>query len=133
MQPPLWLCERYAHCQADAEDILQEGFIQIFSKIRQYDAQKGSLYSWMRKVVIHCALAQYRGKRFQLEQELGTLADDLEIAPEILQQLDYEFLLNLVNELPENARAVFNLAVFDEFSHDEIAALLNIPEHPDPC
>ncbi len=123
----LSVARRYARTADDAEDILQDAYILIFKKLELYQAEKGTLISWMRKVVINTALSHYRNFRFQLEKATDVFPEMPETAPDILTQLSFEEILQLIATLPDGPRTVFNLAVFDQFAHDEIAALLQIP------
>ncbi len=123
----LSVARRYARTPDAAEDILQEAYILIFKKIRQFQADKGSLLAWMRKIVIHTALAHYRNFRFQYEKATELLPDAFETAPDALAQLSFDEIVSLIATLPEASRTVFHLSVFDDYSHDEIAALLHIP------
>jgi RNA polymerase sigma factor (sigma-70 family) len=123
----LSVARRYARSHAEAEDILQDAFMLIFNKIKTFMPEKGPLHAWMRKIVINTALAHYRKFHFDFEQPTQTLPDTVESAPEVFSKLNYDEILELINDLPVGAREVFNMAVFDEFSHDEIGAALNIP------
>ncbi len=123
----LSVARRYARTADDAEDILQDAYMLIFKKIGQYQVEKGTLLSWMRKVVINTALSHYRNFRFQMEKTTEVFPDLPETAPDILAQLSFEEILVLIATLPEAPRTVFNLNVFDQYNHEEIAALLQIP------
>ncbi|MBB4118355.1 MAG: RNA polymerase sigma factor [Mesonia hippocampi] len=118
---------KYARNRQEAEDNLQDAFITIFKKIHQFK-HKGSFEGWMKRIVVNTALQRYRssGKVFQLVNE--------EKIPEIPEEnLDHEqysleFLLKIVQELPNRYRMVFNLYTLDGYSHKEIAELMNISE-----
>jgi RNA polymerase sigma-70 factor (ECF subfamily) len=121
------LCLKYSRNKTEAEDNLQDGFIQIFNKINQFK-HKGSFEGWMKRIVINTALQKYRDKNvlnlvyndYQIEEEVNVEVDDDKIS------LDY--LLNLIQELPNQYRLVFNLYVLDGYSHKEVAKALNISE-----
>ena len=123
----LSVARRYARTSDAAEDILQEAYILIFKKIYQFRSDKGALVAWMRKIVIHTALAHYRNFRFQYEKATDLLPDAFETAPDALAQLSFDEIVDLIATLPEVPRMVFYLSVFDDYSHEEIAALLHIP------
>lgn len=123
----LSVARRYARTTVEAEDILQDSFILIFKKIDQYKPEKGSLNTWMRRIVIHTALAQYRKFRHHFEMSVDTTPDASDPEPDVIAKLSFDELITLINTLPPGAREVFNMAVFDEFSHDEIAETLGIP------
>lgn len=119
------LCLKYSQNYEDAEDILQDSFIRIFEKIKQYD-HKGSFEGWMKRITINVALQKYRqGKKLQV---IRNEVIESEEAVELEEELEADFLLDLIQQLPDQYRLVFNLYVLDHFSHKEIAELLNISE-----
>ncbi len=119
------LCLKYSKTQQEAEDNLQEAFITIFNKIDQYKF-KGSFEGWMKRIVINTALQTYRQKNVlnlvedNYPEEVEVEVDEAEIS--------LEYLLKIVQELPERYRMVFNLYVLDGYSHKEISDLLGIAE-----
>ncbi len=123
----LSVARRYARTADAAEDILQDAYILIFRKIDQFRMEKGLLLAWMRKIVINTALSHYRNFRFQWEKTTDVFPEALETAPDVLAQLSFDEILVLITTLPEGPRTVFNLAIFDQYSHEEIATLLQIP------
>ncbi len=119
------LCLKYAKNTADAEDVLQDSFITIFSKIAQYKGT-GSFEGWLKRITINVALQKYRQK-----SRLEVVRDDeisAEVYVEVQQDIETDFLLGLVQQLPDRYRLVFNLYVLDHFSHKEIAEMLQISE-----
>jgi RNA polymerase sigma-70 factor (ECF subfamily) len=119
------ICLKYSKTQQEAEDNLQEAFITIFNKIDQFKF-KGSFEGWMKRIVINTALQTYRQKKvLNLVEE--NYPDEVEVdIDENYISLDY--LLKIIQELPERYRMVFNLYVLDGYSHKEIANLLNVAE-----
>jgi len=119
------ICLRYSCDQPEAEDILQEAFIKIFSHLSQYKFQ-GSFEGWMKRIVVNCALKMIQKKRIQFSeihsQELISTQPD----PDALSNLTEDELLKLISNLPDGYRIVFNLSVMEGYNHDEIAALLGI-------
>ena len=117
------LCLKYSRNRTEADDNLQEAFLTIFDKINQYRS-KGSFEGWMKRIVINTALQRYRKETF-----LDVIKDD-NIKDEVVEiddeGLSLDFLLALIQELPDRYRLVFNLYVLDGFSHKEIASMLNI-------
>jgi len=119
------LCLKYSKNKQGAEDNLQDAFITIFDKIDQYKF-KGSFEGWMKRIVINTALQTYRQKNV-----LNLIEDNLpdEVELEINEEdVSLDFLLNIIQELPERYRMVFNLYVLDGYSHKEISNLLGIAE-----
>lgn len=121
------ICLRYADNYADAQDIFQEGFINIYNKIEQYKF-KGSFEGWLKKIMINQALGKFRKKHlisinnFDEINEIDIISDETEIDSDI----NYDILIEQVQNLTPQYRQVFNLYVFEEYSHQEIAELLNI-------
>lgn len=121
------ICLKYSRNYQDAEDTLQDSFLIIFDKIKQY-SNKGSFEGWLKRIVINTALQKYRKKNhLQLIKEISDTEEVVEIDFEDTN-LDIGFLLKLVQELPDKYRLVFNLYVLDSYSHKEISEMLNISE-----
>lgn len=123
------LCQRYAKNRFEAEDFLQEGFIQFFKDLHQYKAEKGPLKPWMNRVFINKCLQLIRKKKQQpFMEEITDYNESLSYEPETLSNLARKDLINLLNTLPSGYRTVFNLYVIDGYKHSEIAKLLKISE-----
>lgn len=123
----LTVCRRYAHHRLEAEDILQDAFIRVFDKMGSFKFQ-GSFEGWVRRIVVNIALKNYQRCRFQREQSGLDGFDHLPEEPSVFSHLHEEELLNLIAELPEGYRVVFNLYVIEGYSHREISELLGIGE-----
>lgn len=116
------LCLKYSSSYADAQDNFQEGFLIIFRKINQYSG-KGSFEGWAKRILINNALQKYKGVRF-LEVLNDNIPDvDVEIDEE---ELSLDYLLQIIQELPDQYRIVFSLYVLDDYSHQEISEMLSI-------
>ena len=126
-QSLFYVCLRYARDQNEAQDLLQEGFIQIFRKLHLYDNNKGAILTWMRRVVINTCI-QYRRRHQQMNFETLNQQDLRVSAAEFsdLPQLDSRTLLELMQKLPDGYRMVFNLHVMEGLTHPEISVLLDI-------
>ena len=117
------VCLKYSDSYQQAEDNLQDGFITIFGKINQYQG-KGSFEGWMKRIMINTTLQKYRTERvFEIINEDQLKEPELEIDED---QLSVDYLLVIIQELPERYRQVFNLYVLDGYSHKEIAEMLKI-------
>ena len=120
------ICLRYGKDRAEAEDILQEGFIQIFKDIKQFRG-KGALVSWMKRVMINKALQYLRKQkknRLFFEAELNH--DLIYPEPTVYEKMGAEELTRLVQRLPAGYRVVFNLYAIEGYTHAEIADLLGV-------
>jgi len=117
---------KYSRNQVEAEDNLQDGFITIFKKIDQFK-HKGSFEGWMKRIVINTALQKYR------EKNVLNLISDTDVNNEVIVAVDQDevsldYLLSLIQQLPNQYRMVFNLYVLDGYSHREVANVLHISE-----
>lgn len=118
---------RYARSRQEAEDILQEGFIRIFDNIKKFSFN-GSFEGWVRRIMINCALRNFRKSSYQREQ-IG-IGDEMDMHEDatVYDKLSENELLALINQLPEGYKMVFNLYAIEGFSHKEIADMLEINE-----
>jgi len=116
---------KYSRNYQEAQDNLQNGFITIFDKMEQFNFE-GSFEGWLKRIIINTALQTYREKNvLNLVTEQIPEEVDLEMDEE---QVSLDFLLKLIQELPNRYRLVFNLYVMDGYSHREIANMLRISE-----
>lgn len=123
--PLFRVCLRYAKDRLEAEDMLQDGFIKIFSDIHQYRGD-GALGGWLRRVMVNIALQHLRKqKKYTDTVEIETIADTHQAGEHILSDLRAKALTQLIQKLPAGYRAVFNMYVIEGYSHKEIAALMN--------
>jgi len=117
------VCLKYSRSYSEAQDNLQDGFLLIFNKIEQFSF-KGSFEGWLKRVMINHVLQQYRTNTLlRLVNEDVTHYEDIEIDDE---NISLEYLLKIIQELPDRYRLVFNLYVMDDYSHAEIAEMLSI-------
>ncbi|MFD1161649.1 RNA polymerase sigma factor [Hwangdonia seohaensis] len=117
------VCLKYSRNYAEAEDNLQDAFLTIFDKIEQYKG-KGSFEGWLKRITVNTVLQRYRNEKvFDIINE--NVADEVEIEIDE-DQIPLEYLLKIIQELPDRYRLVFNLYVLDGYSHKEIAEMLNI-------
>ncbi len=120
-----FLCLRYAKSEAEAQDILQDGFIKVFDKLSSFRF-KGSFEGWIRRIMVNTALNYIRKKSHQ-EEVIG-LEDyqDQVVSSKAISKLSEQELLKLIQQLPDGYRMVFNLYVIEGYSHKEIAEKLAI-------
>jgi len=124
----MMLCLRYARNAEEAEEILQDGFLQMYRHIRQYKFS-GPFASWLRKIMINCALMRYRTK--EMPARVIPLSPDHDPPAgdeDCLDRLGEQELIRMIQGLPPAYRMVFNLYVFEGLKHREIAQLLKISE-----
>ncbi|MFI1772693.1 RNA polymerase sigma factor [Thalassobellus citreus] len=117
------VCLKYSKNYAEAEDNLQDAFLTIFNKIGQYK-NKGSFEGWLKRITINTVLQRYRTEKvFDIVNENSIEDVVLEIDED---EISIDYLLQIIQELPDRYRMVFNLYVLDGYSHKEIADMLNI-------
>jgi len=119
------ICRRYAGDQHEAEDMLQEAFISIFSHINQF-RYAGSFEGWLKRITVNAAIKILQKRKIKV---VGITNDQHElISPDfnVLSDLSAEDLLKIISQLPDGYRVIFNLYAIEGFSHDEIAAMLKI-------
>ena len=116
------VCLKYSRNYAEAEDNLQDGFLIIFDKIGQYKFT-GSFDGWAKRLMINNVLQQYRKTPFL--ELVNDVIDDASIEIDD-ENVSLDFLLKIIQELPDRYRLVFNLYVMDDYSHKEIAEMLGI-------
>src|SRR5690606_34375409 len=100
--------------------------LYIFTKINQYDFQ-GSFEAWAKRVMTNHVLMQYRGSPI-FEVVKDNITTEEEVSMDSEEEVSMDFLLKIIQELPDRYRLVFNLYVLDGYSHKEIASLMDITE-----
>lgn len=122
------LCIRYVGDRILAEDILQEGFITLFTHLDDYNGE-GSFIGWARKIFVTTALMSLRKKdALKMTEELDVVRGMTAETTTQLQNIGYKELLAMITELPPGYRAVFNLYAVEGYSHKDIADMLGITE-----
>ena len=122
------VCIRYIGDRDQAQDVLQEGFITLFGKLKAYKGE-GSFEGWARRVFITTALMALRKKdALKMSEELDTARGMKAETVSQTQQIGYKELMKLITSLPTGFRTVFNLYSIEGYSHKEIAEMLGISE-----
>jgi RNA polymerase sigma factor (sigma-70 family) len=124
----LAVCFRFAHNREDAEDMLQEGFIKVFSQIHTFQ-NKGAFEGWIRRIIVHtCINHLKKNKRFSENIDIlhaGSVQVREESVPSIVQAKQ---IVDCIRLLPVGYRTVLNLYAIEGYSHKEIAGMLDIEE-----
>lgn len=124
----LSVCFRFAQNREDAEDMLQEGFIKVFTQIHTFQ-NKGAFEGWIRRIVVHtCINLLKKHKKFNESVDLSYAATLLvreETIPAIMQAKQ---VIECIRLLPIGYRTVLNLYAIEGYSHKEIAEMLDIEE-----
>ena len=122
------VCLRYMGERDAAEDILQDGFVTLFSKLDSYSGE-GSFEGWARKIFVNTALMSLRKKdALKMSEDVSVAWNITSDDPTAIQRIGYNDLLKKVAALPPGFRTVFNMYVIEGYSHKEIAEALSISE-----
>ncbi len=120
------ICLRYTTTREEALEVLNDGFLKVFTKLDLYDANQ-PFKGWLRRILINSAVDQYRqAVKHYYHDDVDSANHIATDVPDAYSQLLHEELLSLVQRLSPAYRLVFNLYVIDGYSHDEIAAQLGI-------
>ena len=122
------VCLRYMGDRESAEDILQDGFVTLFTKLDSYSGE-GSFEGWARKIFVNTALMSLRKKDvLRQSEDVDAARNILSEAPSAIEQIGYQELTRMIASLPPGFRTVFNMYVVEGYSHKEIAQELGISE-----
>lgn len=122
------ICMRYTKNEQDAIEVLNDGFLKIFKNIHQYDLSKGTLYTWMSRIVTNCCIDFLRKQQAVYFSPVEENEEAIQLDNGALQKLDAAELLNLIRQLPPATQLVFNLHVIEGYPHKEIAERLGMKE-----
>lgn len=124
----LGVCYRFAKNREDAEDMLQEGFIKVFSQIHQY-RNEGAFEGWIRRIVVHtCINILKKNKKFSDSLDI-TYASGVGIREENIPSImQAKQVVECIRALPVGYRTVLNLYAIEGYSHKEIGQMLDIEE-----
>lgn len=121
------VCLRYAKDRDEAGDILQDGFLKVFTKIDQF-SREHSFEGWIRRVIVNTAITHYyQNKKFMTQQNIDEI-NETEIEFFDYKEADFsnEELMMVIQSIPDMYRVVFNMFAIEGYKHKEISDLLNI-------
>ncbi len=123
------VCMRYARDREEAQDLLQEGFITVFSKISTFSGS-GSLDGWMRRIFVNTALMRLRkGDVLRGAADVDEpAARGLSSPDDVLAGIGGKDILRMIRQMPEGFKTVFNMSVLEGYTHQEISRELGISE-----
>jgi RNA polymerase sigma factor (sigma-70 family) len=124
------LCLRYIADREDAREVLMDAFLKFFNSLKDFEYRgPGSVKAWLKKITVNYCLMFLR-KRTMNFQALDDRDGYSEIASagDVAGQMNVKDILKLIHELPPGCKTVFNLYVFEEMTHKDIAQELNITE-----
>jgi RNA polymerase sigma factor (sigma-70 family) len=119
------ICRRYAGDRHEAEDMLQEAFINIFKNINQYKSL-GSFEGWIRRITVNASIQVLQKRKIRFAEIKNVPFEPESSDNSVLSNLDAEDLLKVISQLPDGYRTVFNLYVVEGYAHEEIAQMMKI-------
>ena len=122
------LCIRYVGDRTQAEDILQDGFVTLFTKLKDFKGD-GSFEGWARRIFVTTSLMYLRKKdALKMSEDLDTVRGMKTDMTSQLQNIGYKDLMKVITQLPPGFRTVFNMYTIEGYSHKEIGEILGISE-----
>jgi len=121
------VCLRYSKDSTEAEDNLQEGFIKVFTYIKNF-RHEGSLEGWVRKIMVNVSLEKFRKQHVMYPVEDLNVYESKNYSNDIIEKITADELIELIQELPPRYRMVFNLFVMEGMNHKEISEEMKITE-----
>ncbi|MDP4266180.1 MAG: sigma-70 family RNA polymerase sigma factor [Bacteroidota bacterium] len=127
------ICLRFVRYRIEADDILQDGFVKVFENLKYFRAD-GSLEGWIKRIMVNTAINYYNKNTVQQDNETdidspGSMGQNELIDENIISHISRNELLEIINELADGYRMVFNLYVIDGYNHKEIGEIMNISEN----
>lgn len=110
-----------------AQEILNDSFLKVLTKLDQYNFQ-GAFEGWIRRIVVN-TVTDYLRKNIKDDHHKEIQPEDAYVPNESVANLSHKELLQLIQQLPDAQRTVFNLFVFEKYTHREIGEILNINEN----
>ena len=124
----LGVCQRYCRDKNEAEEVLLDGFMQIFKKIKTLKDDK-TLEAWMRRVIVNKAIDQFRKNKTKAdERSIEDMNTEISVDMDQLSSLSEKDILQTVQKLPNGYRMIFNLYAIEGYNHKEIGKKLGISE-----
>jgi RNA polymerase sigma-70 factor (ECF subfamily) len=122
------VCLRYAKNRDDAQDLMHDGFIKVYTGLHEYKFE-GSLEGWIRRIMVNTAINFYKRKSGHYLIEIDGNEEMFNgFEDNIIEQISTAELLGYINEMPDGYRIVFNLYVIEGYQHNEIAEILGISD-----
>lgn len=121
------VCLRYAKDATEAEDNLQDGFIKVFTNLKNF-RHDGSLEGWIRRIMINVSLEKIRKQHLLYPVEDVAIYDSVNFSDDVIAKIAADDLMKLIQQLPPRYRLVFNLYVIEGMSHQEIAEEMSITQ-----
>lgn len=117
---------RYTDSREEAAEVLNDAFMKVFDNIKKFDLER-PFKPWLRRIIINTAINHFHKHKKELElEELELTANNAVSEETIISGISYEEIIDMVQQLSPAYRTVFNLYVIEDFTHKEIADMLEI-------
>ena len=123
----LGVCMRYAKDRAEAEDMLQEGFLKVFKSISTFK-NAGSFEGWVRRIMIFTSINMFKQRSRQFRESLDIENVEGVFESDVIDKISEKEIITLIQQMPEGYRMIFNLFAIEGYTHREIAVILDIAE-----
>src|SRR6478735_4972532 len=123
----LGVCMRYAKDRAEAEDMLQEGFIKVFNNISRFK-NEGSFEGWIRRIMVFTAINMFKHRSRKFQEDLDREGADGVYDDSVIDKISAKEIVALIQQMPEGYRMIFNLYAVEGYTHREIGEILGIAE-----
>jgi len=121
------ICLRYSNDRSEACDILQNGLVNIYTKLDQFNPKLGSFKAWSSRVVVNdCVMFLRKKKKYQFESDISDQIDTVKDTYDVISTMSSKEIINLIVKLPLGYRTVFNMYAIEGYSHEEISKELDI-------
>lgn len=121
----LGVCMRYAKDRAEAEDMLQEGFIKVFQNIARFK-NEGSFEGWIRRIMVFTAINFFKHRSRKFQEDLDHEEADAPYHDGIVEKISAKEIIALVQQMPEGYRMIFNLYAVEGYTHKEISEITGV-------
>jgi RNA polymerase sigma factor (sigma-70 family) len=123
----LGVCMRYAKDRAEAEDMLQEGFIKVFQNISRFK-NEGSFEGWIRRIMVFTAINMFKYRTRKFQENLDMEGYDAPYDDHVVEKIAAKEIVALIQQMPEGYRVIFNLYAIEGYTHKDIGQMLGIAE-----
>jgi len=123
----LGICLRYMQDRDEAEDVMQDAFVKIFTHLKAFK-NEGSFEGWAKRIAVNTALTALKVKKHIYFERNLEIVETLEFEPGEEESMSIAEIMVCINALPPGYRSIVNLSLVEEFSHKEIGEKLNITE-----
>lgn len=119
---------RYVGNENEANDLIQEAFVKVYKSINSYKGD-GNFEGWMKRILVNSCLNYIkREKKYAFDFDATLIEQPSTKWDSAISEMSFEEIVAVINQLPVGYKTVFNLAVFDGYSHKEIGEMIGITE-----